>query len=56
MLRDMLIDVGAKKLMNDGQGEYVTLRRACWTAWPPGSLMSSPLKAEDSPGYCVVSG
>ena len=38
MLRDMLIDVGAKKLINDGQGECVTLRRACWTAWPPGSL------------------
>jgi hypothetical protein len=32
MLRDMLIDVGAKKLMNEGQGECVTLRRACWTA------------------------
>jgi len=34
MLRDMLRDVGAKKLMNE----------------------SSPLKAVDSPGYCVVSG
>jgi hypothetical protein len=28
MLRDMLLDVDAKKLMNEGQGEYVTLRRA----------------------------
>jgi hypothetical protein len=56
MLRDMLIDVVAKKLMNEGQGECVPLRRARWTAWPPGSLQSSPLKAVDSPGYCVVSG
>jgi hypothetical protein len=38
MLRDMLIDVGAKKLMNEGRGECVPLRRACLTAWPPGSL------------------
>ncbi len=37
MLRDMLIDIGAKKLMIEGQGECVPLRRACWTAWPPGS-------------------
>jgi len=42
MLRDMLIDVVAKKMMIEGQGEYVTLRRACWTAWPPGSLKKAP--------------
>jgi hypothetical protein len=54
-VRDMLIDVVSKKL-NEGHGEYVTLRRACLPAWPTGSLQSSPLKAVDSTGYCVVYG
>jgi len=38
LLRGMVIDAGEKKVMNEGQGECVTLRQACWTAWPPGSL------------------
>jgi hypothetical protein len=45
-----------KMVMNEGQGECVTLRRACWTLWPPGSVESSSLKAVDSPGNCVMSG
>ncbi len=37
--RGMVIDAGKRMvILNEGQGDCVTLRRACWTAWPPGSL------------------